>query len=703
MPHPGNWKLAHQSRIPTRPLAAALSIWALGLIACGPKAEPPPDPDPQPTAKVSPPDPEMLNIATAEECGTYQQEVLKEPAKIQPVGAELGTQLFVAMLERCVPVFDSNTGWTMQKLSLRTYGYPRDHTSPVDPNELRDSSDHANVVWSAPGPTIVLNKATDPGINNGTRFKMNLYNFLAPQADPHACNPIGRAANSFGRGAQAMFTPNTEPNCFHGDNSTNFHFHGFHVSPQPHQDWVGLELLPFGSTPPEHAVHVRGAAVIGEYPFDVDPLRYTQAEGTHWYHAHKHGSTALQVLNGLVGTFQILGEFDKELDGLFASQGGLPDKVLVVQQVQERPPGYQNGSPRPSMPLINGMANPIIEMKPGEIQRWRFIGATMQASAQLEIGFPPSSGAAPEIRQIAMDGVQFAPQNYARQLMLRASDNQAGADNAVANVMNLDPGNRIDLLVQAPTEAGRHTMTFKMVANLHETAAEDLTDQLEALVRFSNTNALATGAAEATDPPLLTVVVEGEPVNSTFPTEDQFPKLPNFLDDLTPPFKPRTVAYQMKNQGQLELVEFDICGQKFDPACVNETLTLEVPEEWTLTNNSNIAHPFHIHTNPFQLVSDGPTEFQPPYIWRDTVAIPTGTPTDLGHAVIRYEATEFTGEFVNHCHILGHEDRGMMHNVQTVCPNGKWGKPTSDLSPECREGNYQPAAPKCEPGTCEGG
>jgi FtsP/CotA-like multicopper oxidase with cupredoxin domain len=157
----------------------------------------------------------------------------------------------------------------------------------------------------------------------------------------------------------------------------------------------------------------------------------------------------------------------------------------------------------------------------------------------------------------------------------------------------------------------------------------------------------------------------------------------------------------MANRGDLQNVDFSICDAPYDPSCVNETLTLDVEEEWTLTNNSNVGHPFHIHTNPFQLIRDGDLKYDPPYVWRDVVAIDTGTPVDLGKTVIRYVGREFTGEFVNHCHILGHEDRGMMHNVQMVCPNGDWGQPTSDLSPECREGNYVSAAPKCEEGTCD--
>ncbi|MEO1084541.1 MAG: multicopper oxidase domain-containing protein, partial [Acidobacteriota bacterium] len=276
----------------------------------------------------------------------------------------------------------------------------------------------------------------------------------------------------------------------------------------------------------------------------------------------------------------------------------------------------------------------------------------------------------------------------------------------------LNPGNRIDILIKAPAAPGRYTMHFEMQENgLHEDVMEDIKTLMAAL---------AEGAG-AENPPLLTLEVEDTaPLDTPFPTAEQFPALPRFLADLEPGNleDPRVVTYQMKNQGNLyDLpgepdrpgVQFTINDKAYDPSCVNETLVMDEVEAWKLTNNSAIAHPFHIHTNPFQVVrelrfdSTGKPqrlEYRRPYVWRDTVAIPTAQTTGekaFGEATIYYAPREFTGEFVNHCHILGHEDRGMMHNVQVTCPNGMWGKPTSDLSPECVEGNYRDAAPKCEP------
>ncbi|MEM1181083.1 MAG: multicopper oxidase domain-containing protein [Acidobacteriota bacterium] len=699
-------------------------------VLCACAGDQPPTPADAPTdpvrliAQLSTASPPSLNVFAPGEIPCeerpYEQPFLEEPARILPVDGVMTTELYVDLKPRCVPFFVAETdedgnatgSWKYRTQMLRTYGFPSDHAEPPTVEQIRADVHDESMVWSAPGPTFVLHKASAPGENDGTKLKFALHNILDPEADPHRCDELQKRDDpNFG----GTFRPTTEPNCFHGNNSTNFHFHGSHVSPQEHQDYVGLELLPYGADEPEHAVHTRGTTAVGKYSYDFDRLRYSQAEGTHWYHAHKHGSTALQVLNGLIGSALIYGDFDRELEALFEDQGGLVERLLVVQQLQDLPPGM-GGEPAPPEPLVNGFADPIVRMKPGEIQRWRFVGATMQVSAQLTIGFPESVEH-PEVRQIAMDGVQFAPENYECQPILRGPDcvDDTGDDSWTEfGDFKLDPGSRIDVLIKAPSTPGRYSLHFEM-------AASGLPDEVMAEIQ-AFTEALAA-SQDQSKPSLLTLLVEdGSPLDTPFPTTEQFPKMPEFLADLEPTNSdnPRVVSYQMANRGNLYDTEeegpsvyFAINDKQYDPSCVNETMVLGDVEEWKLTNNSSIAHPFHIHTNPFQmrrkLVWDReqkPQEifYRAPYVWRDTVAIPIAnvtrqetSDTERGEMSIVYAARDFTGEFVNHCHILGHEDRGMMHNVQVTCPNGLWGKPTSNLSPECVEGNYREAAPKCEP------
>jgi len=88
--------------------------------------------------------------------------------------------------------------------------------------------------------------------------------------------------------------------------------------------------------------------------------------------------------------------------------------------------------------------------------------------------------------------------------------------------------------------------------------------------------------------------------------------------------------YQMVNQAKGVTTQFWITQAKYNSDCANETLTMDVPQQWTLWNNSlNVAHPFHIHQNPFQLLSMSnrtPNEFKHP-VWRDTLPLPQAPKT----------------------------------------------------------------------------
>tara|TARA_Y100000385_G_scaffold282025_1_gene335781 strand:+ start:1092 stop:3488 length:2397 start_codon:yes stop_codon:yes gene_type:complete len=690
----------------------------------------------------------------------YVQEPLAEPMRIKAFEGKIETELVVRIRERCVPVW-ADDQWQMQTLKLRTYGFPRDPDTPITESDADDANSE-NIAWSAPGPTFLMSPASAPGAPDGTQFKMRLYNRMPHDADPHACD-VRYKCNTKGEnpgvnpetgqcyvdpdpelGGAVPYTPSQvvdgkvvePPNCFHGNNSTNFHFHGFHVSPQLGQDFVGLELRPpvpedaqeSGSA--MHSSHGESGSVeYGHSEFDVDPLRYTQAPGTHWYHAHKHGSTALQVLNGLVGTFEVRGEFDAQLEEYFETKGGgsLKDRLMVIQHIQEKPSGL-GGADQVNSLLINGQANPLVTMKRGEIQRWRFVGATMQSSAALKVGFPQleEGEVGPIIRQIAMDGVQFSPDNYVCQPFLNNPDCTIEPDTTSfdeLSAFDLGPGNRIDILIKAPLEAGSHCLVH------------DITTVIKAKGQQKNRAVWALKAADAGGScakagalgPLLTLIVEDdEEKDMSFPEGDEFPPMARFLADIPPVTDPslvKNIHYQMVGQGQAQGSQFWINQAKYTPDCASETFILDRPERWVLlNNNSNVAHPFHIHQNPFQLLSMSnrtPNEFKFP-VWRDTLPIPQAVTEGLepnsnphdeenlwGRAELVYEAKEFTGLFVNHCHILGHEDRGMMQNTQVACADGNWGltgavKAGAECdelgfcTSDCESGQTIEAAPVCD-------
>ncbi|MER9107502.1 multicopper oxidase domain-containing protein [Mesorhizobium sp. M0848] len=529
---------------------------------------------------------------------------------------------------------------------------------------------------------------------------------------------------SFGGDTIYPLSSDVFPNCFHGSSTTNIHFHGFHVSPDGLGDNVLLKLRPnpqlkedevggyfdaiFERTrrgdPPRNwrdlpldltalqeemlaayddsatwkgepgtlptanrllpLVKEQVAAgmwpqfEIGAHPFSFQitpfvqpamamthhkgattqpPAVAGQAPGTHWYHTHVHGSTAINMYHGMAGVFVVEGEsYDDKLRVLLP---GLVEQVMIVQQYAEFPPTMVESGKIPSL-MVNGQATPTISMRPGEVQLWRLVNGSVDAVCKIT-DFRPrdetTSAPLPAWKQTAQDGVQFDPKTYATRPL----------QDTFYPLRNFAPGNRVDLLVQAPALAvDGQSAIFDL-----EIAVDNQSIQ-----------------------PLLTLVVSGEPMAMTLPTEASFPPRPSFLADLPDDEPPivRTIKFSETSKGPL------IDGREFSDGGYDHTMVLGDSEEWKLVNTTNTAaHPFHIHVNPFQVIEvfdPGMPEEHRLYIpptprpWQDTVAIPRkkNGVTAPGYVKIRHRFDDFTGSFVLHCHILEHEDRGMMQLVRVI-------------------------------------
>ncbi|HQJ34970.1 MAG TPA: multicopper oxidase domain-containing protein, partial [Rhodoglobus sp.] len=99
---------------------------------------------------------------------------------------------------------------------------------------------------------------------------------------------------------------------------------------------------------------------------------------------------------------------------------------------------------------------------------------------------------------------------------------------------------------------------------------------------------------------------------------------------------------------------FTIDGATFDPATVNQRVALGSVEEWTIVNTSTMDHPFHLHVWPMQVLSVGGNSTSEP-TWQDVVNVPARS-----SSTVRIAFEDFGGTAVYHCHILDHEDNGMM-------------------------------------------
>ena len=415
--------------------------------------------------------------------------------------------------------------------------------------------------------------------------------------------------------------------------TTNLHTHGLHVSPSGCQDNVFLSIKP------KQAMHYKI-----EIPADQPP-------GTFWYHAHLHGSTAVQVSSGVEGAIIIEGGLD-QVPAIKAA----PQRIFLLQQIS-----YNEQGEIPSLPLpswsksqreitVNGQIAPVIEMRPGEIQRWRFIHGGVRETIKLYVESPKK--AHPPLYEIATDGLALGRLDKWQNL-------------------ELDPGYRSDVLFQAPTaEQGRYFLY---------SGAIPAGQALEFLDLPASDKLTAKALAAAQDRQLIAVIdVKGEPVAAKLPTGAELAPYAPYkrIADAELTGKKQTVELFIEARecngpggeclpcpkGQVCKAAFMVDNHQY-PAIPVRQLQRDKPSEWVLSTQGTQEHPFHIHVNAFQLTRKGPTGADE-VVWKDTLMVHGADPVKYRTIRSRYE--DFTGKFVLHCHILPHEDEGMMQAVEIL-------------------------------------
>jgi FtsP/CotA-like multicopper oxidase with cupredoxin domain len=375
----------------------------------------------------------------------------------------------------------------------------------------------------------------------------------------------------------------------HHFNTTNFHFHGGHVSPDGIADNVLRTMEPGQSYDVE-------IAIPDDHP-----------SGTFWYHPHHHGSADVQITSGMAGALIVEGDFADVPEITAASE-----RVLILNEVIFDYLGtiesYDTIWPEavPRFLAINGQREPIIRMQPGEVQRWRIVQACHESDLRLRL-----NGHA--LHVIAYDGIPLSA--------VEEHDN-----------LVVVPGQRADVLVRAG-EPGEYLLAA--IAN----------DQ---------------GYPSPTGP-LARVIVEGEPLPMELPSSLPTPPLAPIADDELS--GSRRLALSARNPefppaANFQEFAFLIDGQLFDHDRVDQAITLGSVEEWTIVNEDEADHVFHIHTNPFQITAvNGEAPTAP--LWRDTAIVPRS-----GSLTFRSRFLDFTGKTVLHCHMMNHEELGMMQLIE---------------------------------------
>jgi FtsP/CotA-like multicopper oxidase with cupredoxin domain len=389
------------------------------------------------------------------------------------------------------------------------------------------------------------------------------------------------------------------PNDPHNFNTTNFHSHGLHVSPSGIADNV-LRMMPPGPT---------GYPVVIRVPDD-------HPAGTFWYHAHIHGSTAMQVSSGMSGALIVEGGLDDQPAIKVAAD---QEKIMLFQQIAYDDNGVINDystlrgtwwADSNRRTTINGQIAPVIRMRPGEIQRWRMIHGGIKETIQVNLE-------GHELHEIAVDGLA------------------TGRCDTWSHV-TLYPGYRSDVLVKASLTKG----TYFLV--------DAETEPDISLLQVREPREV-----------LAKVIVEGAPKEMALPCGPGQLSEYKAMKDITeaeaaaiPEVDEQHVSFSFV--GSYGAVD----GKPYDPDAPPRSLRLGATARWFLKTGN---HPFHIHVNAFQTTRIGP-DGDAQTLWRDTYY--TAKPGEEVPVLTRYE--EFEGAFVLHCHILDHEDVGMMQKVEIV-------------------------------------
>ena len=340
----------------------------------------------------------------------------------------------------------------------------------------------------------------------------------------------------------------------------------------------------------------------------------THNPGLYWYHTHLHMLAQRQVMGGLSGGLII----DGILDPLPQLQG-LVERVMLLKDIQVTPQGTVPDDISPSSPsirMVNGQVNPTISIRPGETQFFRIanIGSDVYYRLLLD---------GHVFHQIARDG------NRATQITTRQE-------------ILLPPSSRAEVLIQ-----GAGPGSYALRAQAFNTGP--VGDSYDAAT-------IATLVSQ--DSPVVPIALP-----STLPAVEDFRTLPIA--------RRRTITFTESADGNTFFIDSGNGAKQFDPNIVDSTIVQGTVEEWTLINATQELHTFHIHQTDFQVTEINGVA-QPFLGHQDNVNLPyqgqeTPAPGQV-KVIIDFRNPIIVGKFVYHCHILEHEDGGMMAVAEVVAP-----------------------------------
>lgn len=347
--------------------------------------------------------------------------------------------------------------------------------------------------------------------------------------------------------------------------------------------------------------------------------------GLYWYHSHQHGNSEQQVMGGLSGGLVIegLAEPVPELTGI-------KERILLLKDIQIGPDGRVPSdidSSAPTHRTVNGQTNPTMTIAPGETQLLRI--GNISANMYYRLKLPGHT-----LYELARDGIRHARLAPFEELLL-------------------PPASRTEVVIQGAA-AGNYALKSLPI----------------------NTGPQGDTAPETT---LLTLVSQGE-VQPKRALPSLLPPVEDFRN--LPVARRRTITFQESADGNTFFIDSGSGPRQFDPTRVDAAIQSGTVEEWTVLNPTGEWHVFHIHQTNFQVVEvDGVAQDLVGHQDNVNVSYQADASSAPGQVklLIDFRNPIMVGKFVYHCHILEHEDGGMMAVAEVVAP---WPPIANSSTPE---------------------
>jgi len=393
-------------------------------------------------------------------------------------------------------------------------------------------------------------------------------------------------------------------------NMTNLHFHGLHVSPDAPQDDV-IDMMAM----PGQSLHY-----VVSIPLDQPP-------GLYWYHPHPHGESYQQDLDGMSGAIVIDGieQYVPELqhmrerilvlrDQVLAKDDSAASEVMRTVELSTKACGTPTATPERAF-TVNGAVRPQIPIAPGEHQFWRIVNASPDLYADLQV-----DGERLEI--VALDGMPLAFHNPAHRIEF-------------ASHILVPPAGRVEAIIAGPKAGARvslRTLCFDTGPDGDPNPSMVLADLVSVMQPDS----------ESRTTPVHARVPIFKPLSSA---------LAAHVETTSPDF---VVHFTEDKNG------FYINGKKYGPSDPPmTTVSIGAFHHWHVTNDTHEVHPFHIHQVHFLIYARNGVRLKRPE-WLDTVNVPVEGNIDL---VMDFTDPIIRGLSLFHCHLLSHEDKGMMAKI----------------------------------------